>query len=82
MFYFAFNDTYAVVQNEDQAQKFAEAGWEPITREQFREGWRKKDAAAMEGIAVEDAAEHDREARSHIKGALPGKVYPVKEPGV
>ncbi len=43
MYYFKYYLNIAAVEHAEQAQKYRDAGWQPITRDEFIEAWRKRD---------------------------------------
>lgn len=53
-------------------------GWRRCTPAQHRQAWKARDAANF-SRAVGEAGE---DTRARIVGALPGKVYPKREPGL
>lgn len=53
MHYFANGRNIAAVEDADQAQKYADAGWTAITRDDYIHRWRIRDLVALYRLKVE-----------------------------
>lgn len=78
MHYFTRGPALAIVEDDKAVARFVKDGWEEVTEDAFVEAWKARDAANF-SRAVGEAGE---DTRARIVGALPGKVYPKKEPGL
>lgn len=53
MHYFTDNANIAAVESPEQAAKYRDAGWQPITREEYMRAWRRRDMVAVQRILIE-----------------------------